>query len=68
MGERAVGVVAAFDATVGLGEVELADGRRFAFHCVEIADGTRTIEVGTQVAFELAPKLGRFEAVRLHRC
>lgn len=65
MGERAVGVVAAFDAERGLGEVELADGRRYSFHCVEIADGSRTIAVGARVAFELVPRLGRLEAAHL---
>ena len=56
------GVVTAFDEAVGLGEIASEDGRRFAFHCVAIADGSRTIEVGTAVEFELIPKLGRYEA------
>jgi cold shock CspA family protein len=56
------GTVAAFDGAVGLGEIDAADGRRLPFHCVEIADGTRTIDVGVAVEFELLPKLGRWEA------
>jgi cold shock CspA family protein len=59
------GTVIEFDEYVGLGEVEGADGRRFLFHCVEIADGTRTIEVGTEVDFELRMKFGRDEAAQL---
>jgi CspA family cold shock protein len=59
------GTVVAFDAAVGLGEVQRADGARFRFHCIEIADGTRTIEVGSTVTFGLLCKLGRFEAAHL---
>jgi cold shock CspA family protein len=59
------GTVIEFDEYVGLGEVEDADGRRFLFHCVEIADGTRAIEVGTEVDFELRVKFGRDEATQL---
>ena len=74
-----VGRVAAFDAAVGLGEVEVAGGggvggvggsgggggggERYGFHCTQIADGSRTIEVGTEVSFSLMPgRLGRWEA------
>jgi cold shock CspA family protein len=59
------GKVIAFDEHVGLGEVESDDGQVYLFHCVEIADGSRAIEVGTAVEFELMLKLGRFEASRL---
>jgi cold shock CspA family protein len=59
-----VGRVTAFDEYVGLGEVTTADDT-YLFHCVEIADGTRTIEVGTEVEFELITKFGRPEASRL---
>jgi cold shock CspA family protein len=59
------GTVTAFDDHVGLGTVTGADGAQFLFHCVEIADGSRTIAVGTAVDFELLPKLGRYEASRL---
>ena len=37
------------------------------FHCVEIADGTRTIEVGTDVEFECMVKFGADEAANLRR-
>lgn len=57
------GKVAAFDEHVGLGEIEGDDGRRYPFHCTQLADGTRTIEAGTAVAFEVVPgPLGRWEA------
>ena len=59
------GMVAAFDEASGLGEVATDDGSRVAFHCVGIADGTRTIAVGTAVEFELLPKLGRYEATAI---
>jgi CspA family cold shock protein len=59
------GTVVEFDAASGLGVVQAADGRRFPFHCIEIADGTRRIEVGTAVSFGLLAKLGSYEAARL---
>jgi CspA family cold shock protein len=59
------GTVIAFDEDVGLGEVRGDDGEVYLFHCVEIADGSRTVEVGAAVQFELMSKFGRFEASRL---
>lgn len=59
------GHVVEFDESVGLGVVEANDGSRHPFHCVEIADGSRTIGIGTEVSFEIMPKLGRWEAARL---
>lgn len=56
------GVVIAFDAAAGLGTVGGDGGGEHLFHCVEIADGTRTIDVGTAVEFEPRPKLGSIEA------
>jgi CspA family cold shock protein len=56
------GTVSAFDEHVGLGEVQSEDGDVYLFHCVEIADGSRTIEVGTPVEFDLMRKFGRLEA------
>jgi cold shock CspA family protein len=59
------GTVAAFDDARGLGEVD-ADGVRYPFHCTAIADGTRTIPVGTEVTFDLRPGgMGRWEATEL---
>ena len=59
------GSVVRFDREVGLGEVEATDGTVYPFHCIVIADGTRSIEVGAAVAFELLPKLGRWEAASI---
>jgi CspA family cold shock protein len=59
------GSVVKFDREVGLGEVATADGTRYPFHCIEIADGTRDIAVGAAVTFGLVAKLGRFEAAAL---
>jgi hypothetical protein len=54
--------VVAFDEGRGWGEIE-AEGRTLPFHCTQIADGTRTIEVGTAVTFEVRPGgMGRWEA------
>jgi cold shock CspA family protein len=58
-----VGVVESFDGGRGLGTVVTTDGRRLPFHCTAIADGTRQIDEGAEVVFEVAPgALGRLEA------
>ncbi len=59
------GVVSAFGEREGLGEITDATGRVWPFHCLEIADGSRTIEVGASVEFVPLAKLGRFEASRI---
>ena len=56
------GVIQAFDAAVGLGVIRTDQGEQVPFHCIEIADGTRVIEVGTAVTADRIPKLGRYEA------
>ena len=65
MGDRSerTGTVTAFDEAVGLGTVTDTEGRELLFHCIEIADGTRTIEVGAAVRYGVRPKLGRHEAM-----
>ena len=56
------GEVATFDEDRGLGTIE-SGGRTFPFHCTQIADGTRTIPVGTTVTFQVRPgHLGSWEA------
>jgi hypothetical protein len=61
-----VGRVVEFDRDVGLGVIESdadePDGTRYPFHCIEIADGSREIEVGTAVTFTPLAKFGRYEA------
>jgi len=60
------GTVTAFDEHRGLGEVTADDGARYSFHCTAIADGTRTIAVGTAVEFVVVPgHLGRWEAAAI---
>lgn len=56
------GQVAEFDSHRGLGRVVTADGATYMFHCAEIADGSRSIDVGTQVDFEVREKFSRPEA------
>jgi cold shock CspA family protein len=60
------GVVTDFDDPAGFGTVTAADGAEHFFHCTAIADGSRTIEVGAAVEFEVVPgRLGRWEAADL---
>jgi cold shock CspA family protein len=56
------GSVIEFDEALGLGVIASDDGVSFGFHCVSIADGSRTIEVGAAVTFGVLLKLGRREA------
>jgi cold shock CspA family protein len=59
------GAVTEFDESRGLGEITDANGTVFPFHCVGIADGSRSIAIGTPVRFDVTPKLGRYEAARI---
>ena len=59
------GVVTAFDEHRCLGTVTAGD-EDYPFHCTAIADGSRTIEVGIEVRFEVvAGLMGRWEARRV---
>ena len=60
------GVVSEFDERVGLGVVRADDGDDVAFHCTAISDGTRTIDVGTRVAF--SPVAGHRGTTEVHLC
>ena len=60
------GTVTSFDEHRGLGEVTADDGSVYPFHCTVIADGTRTIAIGTSVEFEvIAGHLGHWEAAAI---
>jgi cold shock CspA family protein len=68
---RRSGRVAEFDESAGLGVIadpgERGGGAgrpaEYPFHCTQIADGSRTIAVGTPVTFEArAGRSGRWEA------
>jgi CspA family cold shock protein len=62
------GTVTEFDDPRGLGTITAEDGTTYPFHCTQIADGSRTIEVGTAVRFEVRPGLpGRWEATAIER-
>jgi cold shock CspA family protein len=57
------GIVDSFDADVGLGQVLDERGARWLFHCTAIADGSRVIDVGAAVEFEIrSGGPGRWEA------
>ena len=60
------GTVTEFDDPRGLGTVTADDGTTYGFHCTAIADGTRTIDVGAVVQFDVVPgHCGRWEAAQL---
>jgi len=60
------GTVTAFDEHRGIGELAGDDGATYGFHCTAIADGTRTIDVGAAVEFEVVPgHLGQWEAAAI---
>jgi cold shock CspA family protein len=62
-GRQRFGVVAAFDDFKGYGTVRADDGTTLFFHCTAVADGTRTIPVGTRVTFAARPgHRGQWEA------
>jgi cold shock CspA family protein len=58
-----LGVVQAYDRARGLGVVIEEGGAPYAFHATAIADGSRMIEVDTEVTFLVVPgHQGRYEA------
>jgi cold shock CspA family protein len=60
------GIVSAFDRHVGAGTVtEDATGEIWPFHCTRIADGSRSVEVGAAVCFEVEPGPTGLEAVAI---
>ncbi len=57
------GVVASFDDPRGIGVVRGDDGVDYPFHCSAISDGTRQIEEGAAVRFDVvAGRQGQWEA------
>ncbi len=59
------GTVVDFDEAVGLGTIVSGEGAEHPFHCIEIADGTRSIDVDVEVSFDLLAKFGRWEAANI---
>ncbi|MDE0613005.1 MAG: cold shock domain-containing protein [bacterium] len=63
LGTPLAGRVASFDDATGWGVVAADGGIEYPFHCTAIADGTRAIEVGAAVTFQLMPgHRGQWEA------
>jgi cold shock protein len=61
--EARTGTVAAYDEAAGFGTIAEDDGPERWFHCTAIADGSRTIEVGARVRYDVvAGRMGRWEA------
>jgi cold shock CspA family protein len=61
-----IGTVTGFSASSAQGTVATTNGNEYWFHCVAIADGTRTIAVGEAVTFSLSPgQMGRDEAIEI---
>jgi cold shock CspA family protein len=62
------GVVAEFDEPRGLGVIRGDEGADVPFHCTAIADGSRTVETGRRVRFDVVPGLlGRWEASSIEK-
>lgn len=61
------GGVSEFSDERGLGTVTTDDGVAYLFHVIEIADGTRTIDLGQTVTFESLPRFGTLQAARIHK-
>lgn len=60
------GTVVEFDDPRGIGMVRSVAGVEYPFHCTAIADGTRTVDVGSAVRWSVAAgRLGRWEAVAI---
>jgi cold shock CspA family protein len=55
------GVVASFNSHRGLGCIAAGD-QQYLFHCAEIVDLTREIEVGAQVSFVEVLRFGNLES------
>ncbi len=56
------GAVTLFDERRGLGEITDDSGQVWPFHCAEIADGSRKIDVGQRVSFVTKFHVTRVEA------
>jgi cold shock CspA family protein len=66
--ETGAGVVEEFDEPRGWGTIVADDGDVLPFHCTAIADGSRTVEAGRRVQFNVVPGLsGRWEAACIEK-
>lgn len=63
---RRTGTVESYDDHAGFGWIVAGDGDRHWFHCTQITDGSRHVDPGTHVSFDItAGHLGRWEATNL---
>lgn len=65
LSEELTGIVTAFNDAHGLGEITDSASDVWPFHCVSIADGTRTIAIGQTVMFRTGFRVARPEAVSI---
>jgi cold shock CspA family protein len=65
LSEELSGIVTAFNDAHGLGEITDSASVVWPLHCVSIADGSRTIEVGRAVMFRTGFRVARPEAVAI---
>jgi cold shock CspA family protein len=65
LSEELTGTVTSFSDAHGLGEITDTASTVWPFHCVSIADGSRTIEVGRTVMFRTGFRVARPEAVAI---
>ena len=62
------GVVSSFDEAKGYGTVRSEDGGELFFHCTQIVDGSRRVDVGQRVTFRIvAGQRGQWEAAALDK-
>ncbi|MDH3752819.1 MAG: cold shock domain-containing protein [Acidimicrobiia bacterium] len=60
------GVVATFDDDGGWGTIDTGEAGVVAFHCTAVAGGSRHVDVGVPVVFQVVPgRSGRWEAARV---
>ncbi len=59
---RESGSVVEFDAHIGLGRIRTDGGEILLFHCAEIADGSRQIDIDRRVSFVIRRKFANPEA------
>lgn len=63
---RLLGHVEQFNFDRGLGMI-WASGQEYLFHCAEIVDGTRDINIGASVSFVVAHRFGIIEASEVEK-
>lgn len=63
---RLSGIVVEFDRDLGWGSLRLdQSGEVLGFHCLDIADGSRIIEVGAAIHCRRVGRLGHWEATAI---